>query len=64
MFKQAHIQGMTKAEYYLPDSDCLRKYNYSNGAGWKASKRCKHPLDFAIKSKKRGSIYGLHDRRY
>jgi hypothetical protein len=29
----------------------LPKYNYSNGAGWKTSGKCK--LDFTIKSKRR-----------
>jgi hypothetical protein len=64
MYRATRIQGMSREDFYTPDSDCLRKHNYSTGAGWKASKRCKHPLDFSIKSKKRGSIYGLRRRIY
>jgi hypothetical protein len=27
--------------FHLPDSDCLPKFNFSNGAGWKSTKKAK-----------------------
>lgn len=41
--------------FYQPDSDCLRKYNYSNGAGWRTKKTGR--LHFNVKSKKRGRAW-------
>ena len=64
MMKRKSVGGVSREKFYEPDSDCLRKHNYSTGAGWKASKRCKHQISWAIKSKVRGSIYGLRDRRW
>jgi hypothetical protein len=37
---------------YAPDKDCLRKFNYSNGAGWR-TKNTKG-LNWSGKRKKRG----------
>ena len=37
---------------YEPDSDCLRKFNYSNGAGWRTKKT--KGLNWNGKRKKRG----------
>ena len=34
------------------DRDCLPRYNYSNGAGWKTSKKWEKKLSFKIKSKR------------
>ena len=44
--------------FFLPDSDCLPKYNYSTGAGWKTRKGATigHMLAsraFDVKRKKR-----------
>jgi hypothetical protein len=33
--------GRDRLNFFLPDSDCLPKFNYSNGAGWKSSKKAK-----------------------
>jgi hypothetical protein len=39
--------------FFQPDTDCLRKFNYSNGAGWRTKKQGK--VRFDIKSKRRTS---------
>jgi hypothetical protein len=36
---QGRYLGKDKNPFYLPDSDCLPKHNYSTGAGYKASKK-------------------------
>lgn len=36
---------------------CLRKFNYSNGAGWKTSKKWEKKISFAGKRKKKGGSY-------
>ena len=45
--------GMRGGErpYFQPDDDCLRKYNYSNGAGWRTKKPLKSRLGWGIRRK-------------
>ena len=37
--KNQRMNRGASSPFYLPDSDCLPKFNYSNGAGFKASKK-------------------------
>lgn len=40
-------RGGVRRKYYEPDSDCLRRFNYSNGRGWR-TKNTGH-ISFGIK---------------
>jgi hypothetical protein len=51
MSKNSRV-GRVRGGFYEPDRDCLRRFNYSNGAGWR-TKNTKG-LQWGIKSKKRG----------
>ena len=42
-----------RQEFFSPDDDVLRKYNYSTGAGWKKNPKKSKPANFNIKSKRR-----------
>lgn len=52
--QMAGKRGAGASAWYLPDRDCLRRYNYSNGAGWKTAKKWERKLSFSIKHTKRG----------
>jgi hypothetical protein len=57
---RAGIRG-GKNPFFFPDNDCLPKFNYSNGAGWRSknkghlkSERPPYSGAEGIKSKRRG----------
>jgi hypothetical protein len=52
---QGRLQENARKRFYDGDSDCLPKYNYSNGAGMKTKSR--RQWSFAIKSKRRVGDY-------
>ena len=39
------MRGDVRYKYYQPDSDCLPRFNYSNGAGWRTKNRGKIKWD-------------------
>lgn len=47
MSKNSRV-GRDRFGYYKPDSDCLKKFNYSNGAGWRTKNKGK--IHFKIRS--------------
>lgn len=47
MSKNSRV-GRDRSGFYKPDSDCLKRFNYSNGAGWRTKNKGK--LSFKIKS--------------
>jgi hypothetical protein len=54
MSKNSRV-GRVRGGFYEPDKDCLRRFNYYNGAGWR-TKNTKG-VQWGIKSKKRGRGY-------
>jgi hypothetical protein len=44
------LAGQRGKDRFKPDGDCLPKYNYSNGAGWRTKKPGK--IYWGIKRKK------------
>lgn len=36
--QMAGKRGVSASAWYLPDKDCLPRFNYSNGAGWRTKK--------------------------
>jgi hypothetical protein len=40
-----------KNPFYFPDPDVCKKYNYSNGAGWRTKKNIKSRLGWGIRRK-------------
>ncbi len=39
--------GRVRSGFYEPDSDCLRKHNYSTGAGWRTKNKGK--INFKVR---------------
>jgi hypothetical protein len=33
--QMAGMRGDARTRFYLPDDDCLPRFNYSTGAGWR-----------------------------
>lgn len=37
--KRKMTRDAVRGDFFTPDSDCLPRFNYSNGAGWRTNNR-------------------------